>query len=57
MINCACVLKDNIEMLLVRHTNLKDTFSSNDERKLFKDLDQFYVNLMKQQLIYHLKNI
>ena len=41
MINRACVLKDNIEMLLVRHTNLKDTFPSNDEWELFKDLDQF----------------
>ena len=41
MINRACVLKDNIEMLLVRNSNLKDTFPSNDEWELFKDLDQF----------------
>src|ERR1043165_9257979 len=41
MINHACILKDNIETLLVRHTNLKNTFLSNDEWELFKDLDQF----------------
>src|SRR6266511_3959327 len=41
MINCTCVLKDNIEMLLVRNSNLKDTFPNDDKWKLFKDLDQF----------------
>ncbi len=41
MINCTYILKDNIEILLVRHFNLKNTFSSKDEWELFKDLDQF----------------
>ena len=41
MINRVCVLKDNVEMLLVKHSNLKDTFPSEDEWELFKDLNQF----------------
>src|SRR6266540_5148740 len=41
MINRACVLKDNIKMLLIRNFNLKDTFLSDNEWELFKDLDQF----------------
>ncbi len=41
MINRACILKDNIEMLLVKHSNLKSFFPNENEWELFKDLDQF----------------
>ena len=41
MINRACILKDNIEMLLVKHSNLKNFFPNEGEWELFKDLDQF----------------
>ena len=39
MISHACVLKDYIEMLLVKHQNLKNFFLNEHEWKLFKDLD------------------
>ncbi len=47
MINCAYIFKDNIEILLVRYSNLKNTFSSEDKWELFKDLDQFLYQFNK----------
>ncbi|CAI2194757.1 12553_t:CDS:2, partial [Funneliformis geosporum] len=41
MINRACILKENIQMLLVKHPKLKDIFPSEYEWELFSDLDQF----------------
>ena len=47
MINCAYIFKDNIEILLFRYSNLKNTFSSEDKWELFKDLDQFLYQFNK----------
>jgi hypothetical protein len=41
MINRACVLKEHIQMLLVKHPNLRDFFPNEEEWELFRDLDQF----------------
>jgi len=47
MINCACILKDYIEMLLVKYQNLKNFFPNEHEWELFKDLDQFLCQFNK----------
>jgi hAT family C-terminal dimerisation region/Protein of unknown function (DUF 659)/Domain of unknown function (DUF4413) len=41
MINRACILKENIQMLLVRYPNLNDYMLFDTEWELFHDLDQF----------------
>src|SRR6266498_2087814 len=41
MISHACVLKENMQMLLVKNPYLTNFFPNEDEWKLFKDLDQF----------------
>src|SRR6266498_3877135 len=41
MISCACVLKKNMQILLVKNPYLTNFFSNEDKWKLFKDLDQF----------------
>ena len=41
MINRACILKEHIEMLLVRYSNVRNYFPDEQEWELFKDLDEF----------------
>jgi len=41
MISHACVLKENMQMLLVKNPYLTNFFPNEDEWELFKDLDQF----------------
>ena len=41
MKNRACILKEHIEMLLVRYSNVRNYFPDEQEWELFKDLDEF----------------
>ena len=41
MINRACYLKEHMEMLLVRYSNVRNYFPVEEEWELFKDLDEF----------------
>ena len=41
MLNRSCIIKEHIEMLLVRYSNLKNYFPNEEEWELFKDLNEF----------------
>src|ERR1044072_6659105 len=41
MINRACILKEHIEILLVRYSNVRNYFPDEQEWELFKNLDEF----------------